>query len=224
MFTGFNEKTTEFLWGIRFNNNREWFLENKQTYLDHLQTPLRALADEVWTCMTEKNKLDINFHVARIYRDARRVRSGGLYKESLWFSLEKDSDDEWTALPGFFFEISPEGYSYGTGFWAAPAAMMKKFRDRLDVNPAEFERIATDLLKKKNIQIYGDEYSRPKGAKEGVLAQWYNRKTIGVIAEAKGHEPLYSAKFVKTLCDAFQALVPLYNFLLSLSGETVAET
>ncbi len=219
MFTGFTEKTTEFLWGIRFNNNREWFLENKQTYLDYLQTPLRALADAVWTHITEKNKLDINFHVARIYRDARRVKSGGLYKESLWFSLEKDTDDEWTVTPGFFFEISPEGYSYGTGFWAAPAATMKKFRDRLDANPAEFERIATDLMNKKSIQIYGDEYSRPKGEKEGILADWYNRKTIGVISEAKGHEKLYSPKFVKTLCNELQALVPLYNFLRSLDGD-----
>ena len=165
MFTGFNEKATEFLWGIRFNNNREWFLENKQSYLDHVQAPLRALAQDVWTCVTEKAKLDINYHVTRIYRDARRVRDGGLYKEHHWFSMEKDSDDEWTASPGFYFEISPEGYSFGMGYYAAPAATMKKFRDRLDANPAEFERIALALG--KNFEVFGDEYARKKAEKEG---------------------------------------------------------
>lgn len=29
MFTGFTPETIDFLWGIRMNNNREWFLEHK---------------------------------------------------------------------------------------------------------------------------------------------------------------------------------------------------
>jgi uncharacterized protein (TIGR02453 family) len=217
MFTGFNEKTTEFLWGIRFNNERGWYMAHKQEYIEHLQTPLRALADEVWTCFTGKTKLDLNYNVARIHRDARRVRDGRPYKESLWFSMERDHDD-WTAEPGFFFEISPEGYSCGAGYFAAPAAIMKKFRDRLDANPAAFESIALALP--KDFYLYGDEYSKKKGEKEGVLAQWYNRKTIGVIAEGKGHDKLYTPAFAKTLCDDFLSLAPLYEFLLSLTGET----
>jgi len=49
MFTGFDEKTTEFLWGIRFNNNKTWFEENKQAYLEYVQAPLKELAHDVWT-------------------------------------------------------------------------------------------------------------------------------------------------------------------------------
>lgn len=218
MFTGFTEKSTEFLWGIRFNNNRAWFLENKQDYLDHIQAPMKALADDVWTCFTEKNKLELSYRVARIYRDARRVRDGNLYKESLWFSLEKEHED-WQATPVFFFEISPEGHMYGLGYYAASADTMKKFRARLDANPAEFERIASELKTQNIFELSGEEYSRKKGEKEGLLGAWYNRKTLSMITERKGHEPLYSPNFVKTLCDDFQTLVPLYNFFWSLEGE-----
>lgn len=221
MFTGFNEKTTEFLWGIRFNNNRAWFLDNKQNYLDHLQAPMKELADDVWTCVTEKNKLDLSYRVARIYRDARRVRDGNLYKEHLWFSLEKEHED-WQATPVFFFEIDPEGYMYGLGYYAAKAETMKKFRARLDANPAEFERIADGLKKLKNFEIEGEEYSRKKGEKVGLLADYYNRKTIALIAKGRGHEPLYSPTFAETLCNEFQALIPLYNFFWSLEGEQKA--
>ena len=28
MFQGFTPETIDFLWGIRMNNNREWFLEH----------------------------------------------------------------------------------------------------------------------------------------------------------------------------------------------------
>lgn len=222
MFNGFNAKTTEFLWGIRFNNNREWFLENKQLYLENLQRPLNALAADVWTYLNNRHSLDIGFRVARIYRDARRIRSGGPYKEGLWFSLEKEHEN-WQSIPVFYFEISPEGYSYGMGYYAAPAAVMKHFRSRLDANPAEFEAIAFALQTKKYFEISGDEYKRIKGEKEGILGQWYNRKTIVVSAEFKGHDKLYSPGFVKTLRRDLQDLIPLYNFLWSLEGVSSAD-
>ena len=39
MFTGYSEKTLDFMWGIRFNNNREWFTAHKNEYLQHLYNP-----------------------------------------------------------------------------------------------------------------------------------------------------------------------------------------
>ena len=35
----------------------------------------------------------------------------------------------------FWFELGPEGYSYGMGFWQAPAVTMAKFRARMDREP-----------------------------------------------------------------------------------------
>ena len=32
MFDGFREETMEFLWGVRLNNERSWFLEHKAMY------------------------------------------------------------------------------------------------------------------------------------------------------------------------------------------------
>ena len=48
MFQGFSQATNDFLWGICFNNERPWFEAHKQTYLDHVQTPMRQLAQEVY--------------------------------------------------------------------------------------------------------------------------------------------------------------------------------
>ena len=36
MFEGFSPETVDFLWGIRMNNNRQWFLEHKKQYVDDL--------------------------------------------------------------------------------------------------------------------------------------------------------------------------------------------
>lgn len=42
MFQGFSQQTNDFLWGIRFNNERSWFEAHKQEYLDYVQSPAPA--------------------------------------------------------------------------------------------------------------------------------------------------------------------------------------
>ena len=34
-FTGFTPETVDFLWGIRMNNNRDWFEANKKNYVNY---------------------------------------------------------------------------------------------------------------------------------------------------------------------------------------------
>ena len=48
MFLGFSPDTVDFLWGIRWNNNREWFLEHKQDYVNYLYEPMKALGKELF--------------------------------------------------------------------------------------------------------------------------------------------------------------------------------
>jgi len=168
--------------------------------------------------MTEKSQLDIDYRVARIYRDARRVRDGNPYKEHLWFSLKKEHEN-WQSTPIFFFEIEPEGYMYGLGYHEASTETMKKFRARLDVNPAEFERIVTRLKADNSFEISGDEYSRKKAEKGGLIGEYYNRKSVSLQAPRKGHEAICTPDFAEKLCRDFETLIPLYNFFWSLEGE-----
>ena len=48
MFTGFTPETIDFLWGIRMNNNRDWFLEHKKQYVDTLYEPMKALGKDLF--------------------------------------------------------------------------------------------------------------------------------------------------------------------------------
>ena len=40
MFQGFTDATVDFMWGIRFNNERGWFMEHKQVYQEALLQPV----------------------------------------------------------------------------------------------------------------------------------------------------------------------------------------
>ena len=47
-FEGFTPEAIDFLWGIRMNNNRDWFLEHKKQYVDTLYEPMKALGADLF--------------------------------------------------------------------------------------------------------------------------------------------------------------------------------
>ena len=52
MFQGFSQGAVDFLWGVRFNNERSWFEAHKQEYLDLVIAPLQELGRQVHAAMT----------------------------------------------------------------------------------------------------------------------------------------------------------------------------
>ena len=53
MFQGFSQGAVDFLWSIRFNNERSWFLAHKEEYLTLVDRPMRELGDQVHQAMEE---------------------------------------------------------------------------------------------------------------------------------------------------------------------------
>ena len=47
-FQGYTQQTVDFMWGIRFNNERGWFLEHKDDYINTFLTPTRELGEQVY--------------------------------------------------------------------------------------------------------------------------------------------------------------------------------
>ena len=215
MFEGFQEQTMDFLWGIRFNNSWEWFDENKTRYQEYLYKPMKELALALWEQMTQDHKLSLNCHVSRIHRDARRTHGKGPFKDRLWFSLRGDSED-WTGAPVFYFELSPEGYAYGLGYYAPRPATLVRFRASIDEHPGKFEAIARALEKQTIFVIDGEEYKKKKGDKPGPLSRWYNLKSPGMTAQRPVGEELFSPEFSRHLYEELSLLVPLYQYLREL--------
>ena len=74
MFTGFTDATVDFMWGIRFNNERPWFEAHKEIYQKEFYNPMKELGGEIYEFLSEKRPDDpMVCKVTRIYRDARRL-------------------------------------------------------------------------------------------------------------------------------------------------------
>ena len=188
MFNGFTPATIDFLWGIRFNNNRDWFQQHKSEYQRDLYEPMLALAQAVREQFSIEGTI---LKTSRIYRDVRY--SGGIpYKEHLWFCIRQDNVF-WSEHPSLYFQIEPEGGSCGFIHYAPKAALMNLYRKKLMDKPDDFLKLTERLERDGRFQDMSARYKRPKPGGTPELDHWY-QLIIGREAISKRIAPFPSAR------------------------------
>ena len=223
MFQGFSQEAVDFLWGIRFHNERAWFEAHKEEYLTLVDRPLRELGAQAAQVMGEKYpKLGLGLKVSRIYRDARRLYGRGPYKDHLWFSLRRFGEQE-GAVPCFYFELAPEYYSYGVGAYDPSPLTMTKLRARVDRDPKPLEKLARRLNRQSEFVLEGELYKRPKGDPGPLLSPWYNRRQITLASDHNCEGVLFTPQLADQVIQGFCFLEPYYCWLQSLAGDPPPE-
>ena len=203
MFQGYTQETVDFMWGIRFNNEREWFLAHKEDYQKHLLEPTRALGEQVYEGLRGMLPHEpLLLKVSRIYRDARRLHGRGPYKDHLWFCV-RTGDKDWTGRPTFYFEIAPEYYSYGMGFWQARAELMELFRRDLQERPDEFGRLVRLFNRQREFVLTGDSYARSKGEVSDLLRPWFQKKSLSLSHELPLDEKIFRPELAEEIMAGF---------------------
>ena len=216
MFQGYTQETVDFMWGIRFNNEREWFLAHKEDYQKHLLEPTRALGEQVYEGLRGMLPHEpLLLKVSRIYRDARRLHGRGPYKDHLWFCV-RTRDKDWTGRPTFYFEIAPEYYSYGMGFWQARAELMELFRRDLQERPDEFGRLVRLFNRQREFVLTGDSYARSKGEVSDLLRPWFQKKSLSLSHELPLDEKIFRPELAEEIMAGFKTLVPFYKYFAAL--------
>lgn len=209
MFTGFTPETIDFLWGIRMNNNRDWFLEHKKRYVDTLYQPMKALGADLFQPFL--NRTGDILKVSRIYRDAR-LHHPQPYKESLWICIRRDVE-WWAENPCLFFEIRPEGVSYGFSLWKPKSSAMEAFRCRLAAHPEEFPEILERVQKDVGMELTAVCYKRPKEAPSQALAPYFAwKEDVSLIVNEPVGEELFGPELGHRAGAFLEKLIPLYDY------------
>lgn len=204
----FSAETIDFLWGIRFNNNREWFAEHKKDYQRTLYEPMKALAQEVAEGFRHVDGL--NLHISRIYRDMR-MHPPTFYKDSLWFCLRHEGGP-WLEHPCLCFEIRPEGYRYGFLFLSPKAAAMEALRLKMTDHTDRFLRTMRKAEEESGIPLEGDRYARPKPCKDERLAPYFGLKNFLAIRDCPPDALLFSPALAEEVRKTLLAWLPVYQF------------
>ena len=221
MFQGFSQETVDFMWGIRFNNEKSWFEAHKSDYLTCFQAPMKELGGQVQAELLERfPKSQLNLKISRIYRDARRLFGRGPYKDHLWLSLFRFGNESGGDHPVLWFELAPDGWSYGMGFWDAPPVTMEKHRVRIDNDPKPLLKLHNKLAKQSEFALDGPSYSRQKPCAEPRLAEWYNKKSLTVGHEEELTEFLFGPELADRLVEGFTFLMPYYDYFSTIWADS----
>ena len=181
---------------------------------------MRELGEEIYDFIREKRPdYGLICKVTRIYRDARRLHGRGPYKENLWFTVEQPGES-WTDRPSFWFELTPDGWSYGMGYWVSKPVTMAKLRARIDRDPETMERLMVQLNGQTEFTLDTTDYKKLRSpAPSPVLEPWYRAKYFAIGHNEKLTEELFSRELVERLKRGYEFLLPYYDYFLTLSGE-----
>ncbi len=209
MFEGFTPETVDFLWGIRMNNRRDWFLEHKDAYVNTLYQPMKELGKELFSLV--ENRAGNLLKVSRIYRDAR-LHYPVPYKESLWICIRRDVQ-WWAEHPCLYFEIRPEGISYGFCLWRPNTQMLENMRKQWAARPQELLQLLKKTEKATGVPVTADLYKRPKPAPIPELEPYYAwRGNISCVKEEPFSEAVFGPDLARRVKAFLEPLVPLYEY------------
>ena len=209
MFQGFSPETIDFLWGIRLNNNREWFLQHKKQYTDTLYEPMKALGWEIFQPFLDKPGMLLK--VSRIYRDAR-LHHPLPYKESLWICIRQDVE-WWAENPCLYFEINPDRVHYGFFFYQLSPSRMEEFRKRIAARPDEVLKLMADTEAATGIPVTAELYKRPKPCADPRLEKYFSWKNqIACVREEEIGPGLFTPELADRVRNLFEKLTPLYDY------------
>jgi uncharacterized protein (TIGR02453 family) len=226
-FDGFSRNTLRFLKGLEANNNKTWFEAHRNDYEEYVLEPLRNLVIDLEEFMLEIDPFFeiapvVNKTISRIYRDTRFSKDKSPFRSTVWITFKNRSKDWTTLVSGYFFELSPNSYRYGMGFYNAAPAIMSKFREMIDTEPKEFLQAISFFSKQKIFVIEGDKYKKIFDKnKPKEIQDWYQRRNLYLVCNRKIDDILFSSKLVDDLASGFNLVAPFYHYLQKI-GRSIA--
>jgi uncharacterized protein (TIGR02453 family) len=152
--------------------------------------------------------------ISRIYRDTRFSKDKSPFRSNMWITFKRP-DPAWTDRPGFFFELMPDCYRFGMGYYSASPTTMKCFRKAVTLAPETFIKTIEPIG--DYFTVEGEDYKRPfPGDRPNMINKYYNKKSFYLMHGCEPDELIFSSALVSEIIGGLQKLKPLYLFLSNL--------
>lgn len=211
------EKVLQFLTELTANNNREWFEENKTTYVEcrnKIVFTTDVLINEIRKFDHTLPLLDAKECMFRIFRDVRFSPDKRPYKTNFGSYIAKGGRK--SECPGYYFHIEPGQSFVGGGIYRPSSAPLKAIRNFIDKNGQEFSEVINDKHFKSAVpQVFDDRVkTAPKGfQKDHPYIELLRYKSFAFSAHVTD-ESLVDGTFIDGAVNAFRQ-VHKVNSLIS---------
>ncbi|WP_326982569.1 DUF2461 domain-containing protein [Chryseobacterium sp. MYb264] len=209
-------KTFDFLKKLTKNNNREWFNENKDLYLESQQNVISFLEDLIHDMADfdqELRKIDAKKSLFRIYRDTRFSKDKIPYKTNFGASLGMGKGSQ---KGGYYLHLEPGKSFIAGGIYMPESSILKEVRKEISLYGDDFIKILNNKEFKKHFPELdqADKLKKvPQGfEKEDPMAEYLKLKNFIIVYNLKDEEVLDEST-IKNLTKIFKLMKPFNDFL-----------
>jgi uncharacterized protein (TIGR02453 family) len=217
----FGPEGFRFLRELGQNNNREWFQKNKTRYENAVQAPALRFIGAMGGRLAKfaphvvADARPFGGSLSRIYRDTRFAKDKSPYRTSVGIHFaHEDAGKSERHLPGFYLHVAPGESMVVSGIWHPEAPDLKRIRDRIVAEPAEWGRAIP-----VKIPLGGESYVRvPAGYDPNHRYADDLRRKDFIASHPFLDSDLSGARFGTKFVDACRRLDPLNSFLADAIG------
>ncbi len=162
----FSPATFKFLSDLAANNDRAWFTENKQRYIDEVQEPALEFIDDFrprLKAMSPHFRADartVGGSLFRIHRDTRFAKDKTPYKENTGVQFRHEMAKDAHA-PGFYLHIQPRECFIGVGLWRPETKVAYQIRQAIADDPDVWIEASSGQQFGSTFELGGDSLVRP---------------------------------------------------------------
>lgn len=151
----FNKNFIKFFRGLRKNNKKEWFDENREFYIDYVKEPFEKFVGDLIEAYRAEydSKLDLSTKEAifRINRDTRFSKDKTPYKLHMgavicWRGRKNMTD------PCLYVQLSGDDVRIYSGLYMIEKEKLSNLRNYIADNLVEFGKLISD---KKFVKVFG---------------------------------------------------------------------
>jgi len=206
----------DFLTELEKNNNREWFADNKNFYLEANEAVKSFVVDMIEGVSLFDNDIggiEPKQCMFRIYRDVRFSKDKSPYKLNFGGFLVKNGRNSGNA--GYYLHLQKEACFIAGGIHMPPAPELKKIRKEIFYNIEEFKSIINEPNVLKYFkEISGEKLLRPPKDFPADFPdiELLKYKSYGLL-ESVTEEKCLSKDFYGFLMKRFELMKPMVKFI-----------
>jgi uncharacterized protein (TIGR02453 family) len=212
------KSTLDFLTGIKCNNNRDWFLGNRPSYLEaksNFETFVQEIIDKIILFEPIMKGLEAKSCLFRINRDIRFSNDKSPYKSHFGAFMVRGGKNNGDRFAGYYFHIEPGKSIMAGGAYTPPAPWLSSIREKISDYPDDFLKItkAKEFIKYFG-SLDGEKLkTAPKGyPKDHPNIELLKYKSYLVVNNASDKMVL-DDDFQDHVIKVFKAMKPLNDYL-----------
>ena len=208
------KESLDFLKELSKNNNREWFNEHKNLYLQAYQN-LIEFADALLIEMNKHDKIETSSgkeSLFRIYKDVRFSKDKTPYN-CRWSGSFKRATKKLRG--GYYFHIEPGKSFLAGGFWAPEPPDLQRIRQDIGLNYKDWGKLfAGKSLAKTFGPMVGEQVgSAPRGYSKDHPAIELLRYKQFILRHTFTDKEVCSPGILLMINDTFKKMRPFLNYM-----------